>query len=107
MKPPANTNQRMKRRPLVIVGIILGILTLCIVLVWPAAPLWRQLGLKPVCLQGDWPHLQIVSCSGSTEAPAASVPRPLPTLGDDGPIPLIVDDDGSPDGMIALLYFLK
>ncbi len=96
-----------KRRPLVIAGILLGILTLCIVLIWPAAPLWARLGLKPFCLQGDWPHLQIVSCPGSTEAPAASVPRPLPTLGDEGPIPLIVDDDGSPDGMIALLYFLK
>jgi pyrimidine-specific ribonucleoside hydrolase len=96
-----------KRRPLVIAGSILGILALCILLIWPAAPLWARLGLKPVCLQGNWPHLKIVSCSDSTEAPAARVPRPLPTLGGEGPIPLIVDDDGSPDGMIALLYFLK
>jgi purine nucleosidase/pyrimidine-specific ribonucleoside hydrolase len=34
-------------------------------------------------------------------------PVQLPAPGADGPIPLIVDDDGSPDGSIALLYFLK
>jgi purine nucleosidase/pyrimidine-specific ribonucleoside hydrolase len=31
----------------------------------------------------------------------------MPTPGAQGPTPIIVDDDGSPDGMIALLYFLN
>jgi inosine-uridine nucleoside N-ribohydrolase len=97
----------IKRRPLVIAGSILGMLLICVILIWPAAPLWARLGLRPVCLQGDWPHIQIVSCPGSTEGPAASVPYLLPTLSDEAPIPLIVDDDGSPDGTVALLYFLK
>ncbi len=34
-------------------------------------------------------------------------PVSLPTPGPSGPIPIIVDDDGSPDGMIAMLYFLR
>jgi inosine-uridine nucleoside N-ribohydrolase len=33
-------------------------------------------------------------------------PLPLPTSGE-APIPLIFDDDGSPDGVIALLFFLR
>jgi hypothetical protein len=37
----------------------------------------------------------------------AVTPRPLPTLSGQGPVPIIVDDDGSPDGMVALLYFLR
>jgi purine nucleosidase/pyrimidine-specific ribonucleoside hydrolase len=32
---------------------------------------------------------------------------PLPTLSGQTPIPIIVDDDGSPDGLIALFYFLR
>ena len=69
-------------------------------------PLLVRLGIEPVCIQGDWPHIKIVSCGGST-AQQAIPPRPLPTPGAQGAIPLIVDDDGSPDGMIALLYFLR
>jgi hypothetical protein len=97
----------MKRRFFVTLGIILGVLTLLIILIWPAAPLWARLGAEPVCIQGSWPHFQIVRCSLQTEAPPVVTPRPLPTLGELGPIPIIVDDDGSPDGMVALLYFLN
>jgi pyrimidine-specific ribonucleoside hydrolase len=107
MEQIAHPNRKMKRKSLVVAGIILGILSLCILLIWPAAPLGKRLGLPPVCLQGDWPHLKIVSCPDSTEELPVSVPRPLPTPVGKVPIPLIVDDDGSPDGMIALLYFLK
>jgi len=34
-------------------------------------------------------------------------PLPFPTQSGQTPIPIIVDDDGSPDGIIALLYFLR
>jgi inosine-uridine nucleoside N-ribohydrolase len=43
----------------------------------------------------------IVACS------PAVTPIPLPTPAAPAPIPLIFDDDGSPDGMIALLYLLQ
>jgi pyrimidine-specific ribonucleoside hydrolase len=95
----------MKRKILIIIGIIVAVLALLVILVWPMAPLWQKLGLEPKCIQGSWPDLQLVSCP---DQEAVSVtPLPLPSLGADGPIPVIVDDDGSPDGMIALLYFLR
>jgi pyrimidine-specific ribonucleoside hydrolase len=81
------------------------VLALLIILAWPMAPLWQKLGLEPKCIQGNWPDLQLVTCPDQEAAPVT--PMPLPSLGADGPIPIIVDDDGSPDGMIALLYFLR
>jgi inosine-uridine nucleoside N-ribohydrolase len=96
----------MKRRILVAVGILLGVLVLLVILVWSAAPLWERLGASPVCIQGPWPHLKVVACSTSAGA-SDETPLPLPTPSAQGPIPIIVDDDGSPDGMIALLYFLR
>ena len=97
----------MKHKRLVALGIVLGVLALLLILIWPAAPLLMRLGLEPVCIQGDWPHFKIVSCPSSPEAPMAVTPRPLPTPSGQSPIPIIVDDDGSPDGMVALLYFLR
>jgi inosine-uridine nucleoside N-ribohydrolase len=97
----------MKRKPLVIVGIMLGILILCIIVIWPAAPLWERLGAKTICIQGILPKIKLVSCQPSTTA--LSAVTPLPSLKPNGqtPIPIIFDDDGSPDGLIALLYFLR
>jgi len=97
----------VKRRGFVVLGIVLGMLVLLLILIWPAAPLWRSLGLRPFCIQGDWPHLRIVSCPQPAVAPSVATPRPRSTMAGQSPIPLIVDDDGSPDGMIALLYFLS
>jgi hypothetical protein len=97
----------MRQKFLKISGIILGVLTLLLILIWPAAPLWERLGVEPFCIQGNWPRLQIVSCSPQTSAASIVTPRPLPTLSGQTPIPIIVDDDGSPDGMIALMYFLR
>lgn len=96
----------MKRKVLKICGIILGVLVLLIILAWPAAPLWAKLGFKPVCLQGYWPHVKLVSCSPQAAIEAVVTPLPLPTLSGK-PIPIIVDDDGSPDGVIALMFFLR
>jgi purine nucleosidase/pyrimidine-specific ribonucleoside hydrolase len=97
----------MKRKFFVILGIVLGVLALLLILIWPAAPLWARLGLEPFCIQGNWPHLQFVSCPPRAAASSVVTPRPLSSLPGQSPIPVIVDDDGSPDGMLALLYFLR
>lgn len=93
----------MKRKGLIIGGIVLGVLALLFILAVPAAPLWAKLGVQPVCIQGDFPNIKVVSCAQK----ASITPLPLPTLSGDSPIPIIFDDDGSPDGMIALLFFLS
>jgi pyrimidine-specific ribonucleoside hydrolase len=93
----------MKRKNLKIGAIILGVPVILIILVWPAAPLWQKLGVKPVCLSGKLPNLKISDCPQA----ATVTPMALPTPGGSTPIPIIVDDDGSPDGVIALLYFLS
>ncbi len=97
----------MKRRILITGGIAFGGLVLLFIILGLAAPLWERLGVKPVCIQGDWPQIKIVSCEGSTAVSPTVTPLPLTNLYGQVPIPLIVDDDGSPDGMVALLYFLK
>jgi pyrimidine-specific ribonucleoside hydrolase len=94
----------MKRKWLIPV-IILGVLALFIILIWPMAPVWVKLGAKPLCIQDNGSGLKLVPCPGQEVATVA--PIPLPTPGVDGPVPVIVDDDGSPDGMIAMLYFLR
>ncbi len=97
----------MKRKTRIIVGIVIGVLLLLFIIIGPAAPLWARLGVKPVCIQGEWPHLRFVSCEETAAAPPTVTPLPLPSLNGQAPIPIIVDDDGSPDGVIALLYFLN
>jgi pyrimidine-specific ribonucleoside hydrolase len=95
----------VRRKPLVIIGIVLGVLVLAVILIWPAAPLWVRLGAKPMCIQGTWPKIKFVSCPQTTTARVEVTPFPTPT--GQTKIPIIVDDDGSPDGVIALLYFLR
>lgn len=97
----------MKRKGLIGCGIALGVLAVIIILIWPAAPLLYRLGFKPVCIQGAFPHLKLVSCPQFADTLPPATPYPLPTWPEAGPIPLIVDDDGSPDGVIALLFFLR
>jgi purine nucleosidase/pyrimidine-specific ribonucleoside hydrolase len=93
----------MKRKILISIGVLI----LIVILIWPAAPLWAKLGAEPVCLQGEWPHLKFAACSPKAVITEVVKPIPLPNLVEGTPIPIIVDDDGSPDGMIALLYFLR
>jgi pyrimidine-specific ribonucleoside hydrolase len=80
----------------------LGLLILLVTLIGPAAPLLFRLGIEPVCIQGDFPDLKFVSCPST-----APTPLPLQTPAGQAPVPLIFDDDGSPDGMAALLFFLS
>jgi pyrimidine-specific ribonucleoside hydrolase len=96
----------MKRKALTVAGISLGLLLLLVIIISAATPLWVRLGAKPVCLQGDLLHLRVVSCQSTEVAPWPATSIPLPTPGGQRPIPLIFDDDGSPDGVIALLFLL-
>jgi pyrimidine-specific ribonucleoside hydrolase len=97
----------MRRKGLVIGGIVVGALVLLIVLAVFATPLLVRAGLEPICIQGSWPHLRVVSCPPPTAAVPAITPLPFPTVSGQTPVPIIVDDDGSPDGLLALLAFLR
>jgi inosine-uridine nucleoside N-ribohydrolase len=97
----------MKHNRLRIAGIVAGAIVLLFVCIVLATPLWVQLGVKPVCIQGEWPQVKFVSCGETTVASATVTPLPQPSLIGNTPIPVIVDDDGSPDGITALLYFLS
>lgn len=99
--------KRTKRRLAIIGGVALGLLALAALLLVLGGPLAVRMGLETVCIQGDWPHVKIVSCAGAPAAAAVVTPWPLPTANRETPIPAIVDDDGSPDGVIALLFLLR
>ena len=94
----------MKRKALKIGGIVIGLLVLLILV---AGPILNKLGVETLCIQGDLSDLQFVRCPGVADAQPAATPYPLPTPAQEDPIPVIFDDDGSPDGVIALLYFLR
>jgi pyrimidine-specific ribonucleoside hydrolase len=94
----------MKRRVLIGGGILIGIIALLILISGPVAGL---LGIEPVCIQGDLAHLRIVACPEWTGSQTTVTSYPPPTLSSAGPVPVIFDDDGSPDGLVALLYFLS
>ncbi len=57
-----------------------------------------------MCIQGNWSKIKFVPCPPTSTARVEVTP--LPTLTAQSPIPIIFDDDGSPDGVIALLYLL-
>jgi inosine-uridine nucleoside N-ribohydrolase len=95
--------ESMKRKWLIVGAVIVGILLLLIL----GGPLMVKLGMKPVCIQGSWPDIKVVVCGEPAAAAPTVTPLPMPTLSGQAPIPIIVDDDGSPDGVIALLYFLS
>ncbi len=46
----------MKRKSCFIGFIAVGMLALLVILIEPAAPLLVQLGVEPICIQGDFPH---------------------------------------------------
>jgi pyrimidine-specific ribonucleoside hydrolase len=97
----------MKHKVLKITGIILAIFTLMILLIWPMAPLWVKLGANPLCIQGSLPKIKLVPCQAIDENLTPATPLPSLQANQPQPIPLIFDDDGSPDGTIALLYLLR
>lgn len=94
----------MKRKILRIVGIVIIVLVLLILL---AGPIMAWLGFETLCISGELPDLQIGSCSTTSGVGPTVTPFPLSVAPGETPVPLIFDDDGSPDGVIALLYFLR
>jgi hypothetical protein len=71
----------MRCKLLIIVGILFGLLALLFILAVPAAPLLARLGIKPICIQGNWTRLRVVACQGG--APAnADVPHSIAPDGD-------------------------
>lgn len=97
----------MKRKPLIISGIVLGVMALCVIVIWPAAPLWKQLGANTICIRGSIPKIKLVPCEKTNATNPAVTPLAAITQKVREPIPIIFDDDGSPDGTIALLYLLS
>jgi len=97
----------MRRKILLFGGIAAGIVVVLVILVGPAAPLLVKLGAEPVCIQGDWPDLKLVSCPEEGGIGVTVTAMPIPSPGPDGPVPVLFDDDGSPDGMVALLFLLS
>lgn len=93
----------MKRKSLRTGLIVLGVIILILILLAVGGPLLESFGINPICLQGELPRIKVVPCP---QAVSTVTPMPSPSLGGQAPIPLIFDDDGSPDGTIALLYFL-
>jgi pyrimidine-specific ribonucleoside hydrolase len=94
----------MKRIILLACAVMISIILLLILFPEPIVGL---LGIEPVCIQGDLSRLRIVPCPGNVNNQPTVTPLPLPTLTGEAPVPVIFDDDGSPDGLVALLYFLS
>ena len=94
----------MKKKILLVVSLVfVGLVILTLI----SGQVARLLGVEPVCIQGDLTQLRLVPCSSLSGSTASNTINPLPTLSAEGPIPFIFDDDGSPDGLIALLYLLN
>lgn len=94
----------MKKKTLRIVGIAsIGL----VVLLLMAGPIMARLGFEPLCISGELPNLQIGPCRTTSGVGPTVTPFPILAAPGETPVPLIFDDDGSPDGVIALLYFLR
>lgn len=103
----------MKKKTWVVLASVLGTLVLLYVVFVAAAPLWVSLGVQPVCVETEGMKIRIVDCPDGPAVTARGTtvaqvtPLPLPTPAATGGVPLIFDDDGSPDGMEALMFFLR
>jgi pyrimidine-specific ribonucleoside hydrolase len=93
----------MKHKPLRILVIIIGVLVLLLL----AGPILTRMGFEPFCITGEFPDLKIGQCPKQAFDNPTVTPYLLPTAASESPISIIFDDDGSPDGLIALLYFLR
>lgn len=94
----------MKRKILRIFGIVIGVVVLLILL---SGPIMARLGFETLCISGNLPNLQIRPCRTTSGIEPTVTAFPLSVAPGETPVPLIFDDDGSPDGIIALLYFLR
>jgi inosine-uridine nucleoside N-ribohydrolase len=94
----------MKSKFLKTFGIIVIVIILILLL---AGPILEIFGVETFCISGEWPDLQFDPCNTQVVVGPTLTPYPLPTAASGGPIPIIFDDDGSPDGIIALMFFLR
>lgn len=97
----------MKKKLLRILGIVGVVAIALVLLVLLAGQIAAWLGLEPLCISGKLPSLQIGPCGTASRVGPTVTPLPLSVEPGQTPIPLIFDDDGSPDGVIALLYLLR
>jgi pyrimidine-specific ribonucleoside hydrolase len=94
----------MKRIVLLSASILIGVIVILVLL---SGPLTTLLGIEPICIQGNFPDLRIVPCQDGAGNQPTVTPFPLPTVANKARVPVIFDDDGSPDGLVALLYFIS
>lgn len=103
----------MKKRTWIILASVVGALALLYVVFVVAAPFWVSLGVQPVCVETEGLKIRLVDCPDGPAVAARGTPvpqvTPLPPLPPEVPggAPLIFDDDGSPDGMTALMFLLR
>jgi len=94
----------MKKKLLKIVVVVFGVLLIIFLL---SGPILQKFGIEPLfCLTGQFPDFRVGSCQHSQSLILEGTNTFQPVISDH-PIPIIFDDDGSPDGMVALLYFLQ
>lgn len=103
----------MKKKAWIVLASVAGTLALLYGIFVAAAPFWVSLGVQPVCLETEGMKIRIVGCPDGPAAAARGTPVPQvtplppPTPDVPGGVPLIFDDDGSPDGMTALMFLLR
>jgi inosine-uridine nucleoside N-ribohydrolase len=96
----------MKRRLLIAGACVSALVLLCFLLAMPAGGLLVRMGVQPLCIQGSWPNVRIVSCPQPTAAAPPIVPGEARSL-DPGARPFIIDTDMAPDDWMAILYLLQ
>lgn len=92
----------MRRRRLLI--LLAGAISALALLVL-AGPVMVRLGVQPVCIQGQWPNLRVVSCPPAAGwRPSDVSTRPHVAV---EPRAVIIDTDMAPDDWMAILYLLR
>jgi inosine-uridine nucleoside N-ribohydrolase len=96
----------MKRKLLIAGACLIALVLLCLLLAVPAGGLLVRLGVQPICIEGSWPHVRVITCPRPTAALPPLVAGQARSL-DPGARPFIVDTDMAPDDWIAILYLLQ
>ncbi len=93
-------NKKVFKMVLIVIGGLFIILNLI-------GPILSLLEINEIiCISGEFPKIEVNRCKNQMSNEFENTPFVIPTI-TANPIPVIIDDDGSPDGMIALIYFLQ